>query len=205
MLDAVLALEWVRDNIAVFGGDPDNVTIMGESGGAKVNHLLAMPCARELFRRAIVESGSGYPGAVTPEQGTQAALRFLAELKIAPEQLERLKTVPAEEILAAMERSSAVYHYFVTYDAPLPGAPGFCYAWHTADLPLQMRVVLHPESEQISRTMAHSWAAFIRTGDPATAELPWPAFTPEERLTMVLDEECRVERNPAKPYRDALH
>lgn len=111
--------------------------------------------------------------------------------------------------LQAMEtagkRSGAVYHYFVTYDAPLPGAPGFCYAWHTADLPLQMRVVLHPESEQISRTMAHSWAAFIRTGDPATAELPWPAFTPEERLTMVLDEECRVERNPAKPYRDALH
>lgn len=107
MLDAVLALEWVRDNIAVFGGDPDNVTIMGESGGAKDNHLLAVPCARELFRRAIVESGSGYPGAVTPEQGTQAALRFLAELKIAPEQLERLKTVPAEEILAAMERSGA--------------------------------------------------------------------------------------------------
>jgi para-nitrobenzyl esterase len=60
MLDLVLALEWVRDNIAAFGGDPGNVTIFGQSGGAaKVSHLLAMPAARGLFHKAICQSGAG--------------------------------------------------------------------------------------------------------------------------------------------------
>jgi len=58
MLDIVAALEWVRDNIALFGGDPGNVTIFGESGGgAKVSYLLAMPAAHGLFHRAIIQSG----------------------------------------------------------------------------------------------------------------------------------------------------
>ena len=57
--DQVAALEWVRDNIAAFGGDPANVTIFGQSaGGVSVMHLLAMPSARGMFRRAIPQSGS---------------------------------------------------------------------------------------------------------------------------------------------------
>lgn len=59
MLDIVAALEWVRDNIANFGGDPGNVTIMGQSGGgAKVCILTAMPCAKGLFHKAVVLSGA---------------------------------------------------------------------------------------------------------------------------------------------------
>ena len=59
MLDIVAALEWVRDNIAGFGGDPGNVTIMGQSGGgAKVCTLTAMPSAKGLFHKAVVESGA---------------------------------------------------------------------------------------------------------------------------------------------------
>jgi para-nitrobenzyl esterase len=60
MLDIVLGLEWVRDNIARFGGDPGNVTIFGESGGGrKVAMLMAMPPADNLFHKAIIQSGSG--------------------------------------------------------------------------------------------------------------------------------------------------
>jgi para-nitrobenzyl esterase len=49
--------------------------------------------------------------------------------------------------------------------------------------------------------MAHAWAAFIRTGDPSTEELPWPAFTPDGRRTMVFDTQTRVETDPTAPYR----
>ena len=60
MLDIVQALEWVRDNIASFGGDPGNVTIMGQSGGgAKVCTLTAMPAAKGLFHKAVVRERRG--------------------------------------------------------------------------------------------------------------------------------------------------
>ena len=63
MLDLVAALHWVHDNIAAFGGDPANVTIFGQSGGgAKVSTLMAMPEARGLFHKAIVQSGSHLEG-----------------------------------------------------------------------------------------------------------------------------------------------
>lgn len=102
MLDIVLALEWVRDNIAHFGGDPGNVTIFGESGGGgKVSTLMAMPPAQGLFHKAIVESGSMLR-AILREDADAAARKYLAKLDIEADHADDLQKVPMDQMLAAM-------------------------------------------------------------------------------------------------------
>jgi para-nitrobenzyl esterase len=99
MLDIVAALEWVRDNIARFGGDPDNVMIFGESGGgAKSCMLMAMPSAQDLFHKAIVQSG---PSVETMDAAaaTETARAVMKELGVAS--VADLVAVPAEKLLAA--------------------------------------------------------------------------------------------------------
>ena len=101
MLDIVLVLEWVRDNIAAFGGDPANVTIFGESGGgAKVSMLQAMPAAHGLFHKAIIESGPGLR-AVSKEAATRNAKAVLDALGVKPGEIGKLETLSAAEIQAA--------------------------------------------------------------------------------------------------------
>jgi para-nitrobenzyl esterase len=107
MLDIVQAPEWVRDNIASFGGDPGNVTIFGESGGgAKVSMLQAMPPARGLFHKAIIQSGPGLR-AMTAEAATKNASVVLEQLGVKPGDLAPLATIAVEKIQAAAAEVSA--------------------------------------------------------------------------------------------------
>jgi para-nitrobenzyl esterase len=102
MLDAVLALQWVRDNIASLGGDPNNVTIFGESGGgAKVSTLLALPQAEGLFHKAVIQSGPGIRG-VDPAPATEFAGKVLKHFAIAKSDVARLQQVPTDALSKAV-------------------------------------------------------------------------------------------------------
>ena len=106
MLDARLALEWVRDNIENFGGDPDNVLIFGQSGGgAKVNTLMAMPSARGLFHKAVNQSGAFRGEMITTETSRMLGERTVAELGLDGSTIADIETVPYDTLVAAGQRA----------------------------------------------------------------------------------------------------
>jgi len=309
-LDLIAALKWVRQNIAQFGGDANNVTIFGQSGGGgKVSVLLAVPEAKGLFHRAIIQSGS-LIGARTQDEATEAARRLMSKLGLSPTDVSALVHLPADKLLAAeaktvsglggpvvdgrslpvqpwkgsapaeaegvdlivgsckdegtifaiknpalfnldweslqswltkpgtlnapgipaagvkdvvdayrqdfpdasasdlyfriqadrgarrnaiaqaemkaAQNAGGVYMYSFEWNTPLRG--GELRAFHTADLPLELRLVEFPETEALSRQLAGAWAGFARTGTPNGKGLPkWPAYTLAARSTMVYD------------------
>jgi para-nitrobenzyl esterase len=101
LLDQLSALEWVRDNIVRFGGDPDNVTIFGESAGAmSIGVLVAMPRARGLFHRAILQSGAAHQ-VHSLERAGKVGATFLDILDIKPAEVRKMRSLSKQQLLNA--------------------------------------------------------------------------------------------------------
>jgi len=106
LLDLVAALQWIKENIAQFGGDPANVTIFGQSGGGgKVTSLMNAPSAKGLFHKAIVESGSYLTGFTEPSVSKRVAAALLEELQLQPSQVDSLQTISYEKLNAAGKKA----------------------------------------------------------------------------------------------------
>ena len=168
MLDLVLALEWLRDNIARFGGDPTNITLFGESGGGmKISTLLAMPAARGLFHKAIVQSGPFLDG-LTTDVATDNAQRLLDSLNA---KTGDLASMPARQLFDAA--ASAQVQFAPVVDGHiLPRSPFQPDAPDTAeDVPL----IIGHTFEELS-------IAFFRLDDATLASL---SPVPEDRRDQV--------------------
>ncbi len=158
MLDVVAALEWVNKNIQNFGGDPDNVTIFGESGGGgKVGTLLSMPAAHGLFDKAIIQSGT-LVNVMTKDKTEKIGRRVVEVLGLSGADVNRLETVPYKELYEAGNKAVAEIvgvrapgsssKYFGFGPVPdgvnllqQPFTPGF--ADMSKDIPLLIGTTLH--------------------------------------------------------------
>jgi para-nitrobenzyl esterase len=196
MLDLVQSLQWVRDNITAFGGDPGNVTIFGQSGGGgKVTTLMAMPAAKGLFHKAVAMSGS-FIGASTRDASKQLAQAVMKELGIGPSDVTKLHTVSADALVAA---GLAAAQKTAPFGFPAPGTlPRINLGWQpvvdgtvlpetpfdtsapalSANIPFLLGNVFHEFVTGIDKPQAHltTWEQLTASLQPQLGERTAPAL-----------------------------
>ena len=181
-LDMVQALEWVRDNISNFGGDPNTVMIFGESGGgAKVSTLMALPAAQGLFHRAVVQSGAMLR---FPQQETAraAADRVIHNLGLDSQSVAQIKTLPEDVIRKA---------YAGTGAATAPTIDGRTFTRHPFEpdaAPSGKSVPLMLGTNRTENSL------FMGAADPTIFELTWDGLKtalqsayPDRDVKVVID------------------
>jgi para-nitrobenzyl esterase len=105
ILDQISALKWIRENIKVFGGDANNITIFGESaGGMSAAILLTIPTARNLFHKVIIESGAANPKFFEATQARKGGEEFLSKLRIEKDNIDVLREVPLKKIMRVQKK-----------------------------------------------------------------------------------------------------
>lgn len=183
LLDLIAALQWVKENIARFGGDPDNVTIFGQSGGGgKVTSLMNAPAAKGLFQKAIVQSGSYLSAFLEQETARRVAAVLLEELHLQPGQVDSLQKIPYDQLSAASKKAlSKVAAELKAQGKPVPG---FGLSW----TPVHEKEVLpyqpaEPEALALSRDIPLLVGSTKNEFTPFT---PGPANLTMESLKPVL-------------------
>ena len=178
MLDIVAALEWVRDNIASFGGDPNNVTIMGQSGGgAKVCILTAMPSAKGLFHKAVTLSGPAVRAA-DKAIAEQLGAYVLAEAGLKANEIDKLQQLPWKEYYDIATRAQRKLNAELT-------AAGTATGFRTSFYPSVDGTILpqHPYVPEAAPTAAHVPMIICSTKNEQS-----PAWTDAKLMNITLPE-----------------